>query len=126
MATQSIALGELLSQLTVEGTLYEKLPDNAVRCYACGHRCLIRDGREGICRVRFNRSGKLYVPYGYVGALQVDPTEKKPFFHVLPGSTTLTFGMLGCDLHCGYCQNWLTSQTLRDDNAGVAPQLVTP
>jgi pyruvate formate lyase activating enzyme len=68
----------------------------------------------------------LYVPHGYVGALQVDPTEKKPFFHVLPGSSTLTFGMLGCDLHCSYCQNWLTSQTLRDDEAGVAPQLVTP
>ncbi len=103
MASQPIALGELLSQLTVEGTLYEKLPDNAVRCYACGHRCLIRDGREGICHVRFNRGGKLYVPHGYVGALQLDPTEKKPFFHVLPGSNTLTFGMLGCDLHCSYC-----------------------
>jgi pyruvate formate lyase activating enzyme len=126
MATQSMALGELLNQLTVEGTLYEKLPDNAVRCYACGHHCLIRDGREGICKVRFNRGGKLYVPYGYVAALQVDPTEKKPFFHILPGSSTLTFGMLGCDLHCGYCQNWLTSQTLRDDQAGVTPQLVTP
>jgi pyruvate formate lyase activating enzyme len=126
VTSQPIALGELLSQLTVEGTLYEKLPDNAVRCYACGHRCLIREGREGICKVRFNRGGKLYVPHGYVAALQVDPTEKKPFFHILPGSSTLTFGMLGCDLHCGYCQNWLTSQTLRDDEAGVAPQLVTP
>jgi pyruvate formate lyase activating enzyme len=126
MATRSLALGEQLNQLTVEGALYEKLPDNAVRCYACGHRCLIRDGREGICRVRFNRGGKLYVPHGYVAALQVDPTEKKPFFHILPGSSTLTFGMLGCDLHCAYCQNWLTSQTLRDAEAGVAPQLVTP
>jgi pyruvate formate lyase activating enzyme len=121
-----IALGDLLQQLTVEGELYERLPGAAVRCYACGHRCLIKDGREGICRVRFNRGGTLYVPYGYVGALQVDPTEKKPFFHVLPGSNTLTFGMLGCDLHCGYCQNWLTSQTLRDASAGVMPQRVTP
>jgi pyruvate formate lyase activating enzyme len=126
VTSQPIALGELLSQLTVEGALYEKLPDNAVRCYACGHRCLIRDGREGICKVRFNRGGKLYVPHGYVAALQVDPTEKKPFFHILPGSSTLTFGMLGCDLHCGFCQNWLTSQTLRDERAGVAPQVVTP
>ncbi len=126
MATNTIALGELLDRLTVEGELYEKLADHAVRCTACGHRCLIKDGREGICHVRFNQGGKLYVPHGYVGALQVDPTEKKPFFHILPGSNTLTFGMLGCDLHCGYCQNWLTSQTLRDNNAGVAPQLVTP
>ncbi len=126
MTSQPMALGELLGQLTVAGALYEKLPDNAVRCLACGHRCLIRDGRDGICRVRFNRGGVLYVPHGYVGALQVDPTEKKPFFHILPGSSTLTFGMLGCDLHCAYCQNWLTSQTLRDAEAGVAPQLVTP
>ena len=126
MAPQPIALGEVLNQLTVPGTLYERLPDRAVRCVACGHRCLIKDGREGICHVRFNRGGTLYVPHGYVAALQVDPTEKKPFFHILPGSNTLTFGMLGCDLHCGYCQNWLTSQTLRDEQAGVAPQLVTP
>lgn len=126
MVKQSIALGEVLQSLTIEGELYEKLADNAVRCYACGHRCLIKDGRDGICHVRFNRDGKLYVPHGYVAALQVDPTEKKPFFHILPGSNTLTFGMLGCDLHCGYCQNWLTSQTLRDSEAGVAPQRVTP
>ncbi len=126
MATQTIALGELLDQLTAEGELYEELPDNSVRCTACAHRCLIKDGREGICHVRFNQGGKLYVPDGYVAALQVDPTEKKPFFHILPGSATLTFGMLGCDLHCGYCQNWLTSQTLRDAEAGVAPQRVTP
>jgi pyruvate formate lyase activating enzyme len=126
LAPRTITLGEQLKQLTVPGTLYERLPDMAVRCVACGHRCLIKNGREGICRVRFNRDGTLYVPHGYVGALQVDPTEKKPFFHILPGSNTLTFGMLGCDLHCGYCQNWLTSQTLRDDLAGVAPQLVTP
>ena len=74
MATQTITLGEVLDRLTVEGELYEKLDDNAVRCYACGNRCLIKDGREGICRVRFNQGGTLYVPHGYVGALQVDPT----------------------------------------------------
>ncbi|MGE5220837.1 MAG: radical SAM protein [Omnitrophica WOR_2 bacterium] len=96
-------LVDLLDKMTVEGSLYESLPDNAVRCYACGHRCLIREGKRGICKVRFNKSGKLYVPWGYVGALQADPIEKKPFFHVLPGSDALTFGMLGCDFHCGYC-----------------------
>ena len=100
--------------------------DGAVRCVACGHRCLVRPGRRGICKVRFNRAGTLYAPWGYVAALQSDPTEKKPFFHVLPGSHTLTFGMLGCDFHCGYCQNWLTSQALRDPAAGTAPTDVTP
>jgi len=83
--------------------LTERLPDNRIRCLACGHRCLILPGLRGICKVRFNREGTLMVPRGYVGALQCDPTEKKPFFHVFPGSDALTFGMLGCDLHCPYC-----------------------
>src|SRR2546430_3319098 len=109
-----------------EGELIEKLDDMAVRCVACGHRCLVKPGRRGICKVRFNKEGTLLVPAGYVAALQCDPTEKKPFFHCLPGSDTLTFGMLGCDFHCGYCQNWLTSQALRDDNAGVMPNDITP
>ena len=120
---------ELLDSLTVEGQLYEKLPDNALRCYACGHNCLIKEGRRGICKVRFNEGGILKVPYGYVGALQCDPTEKKPFFHTLPGTDTLTFGMLGCDFHCPYCQNWVTSQALRDktsEQAGAYPTPVTP
>jgi pyruvate formate lyase activating enzyme len=122
-------LEQILDDLTVEGELYERLPDDAVRCYACGHRCLIRPGRRGICQVRFNRDGTLRVPFGYVGALQCDPTEKKPFFHVYPGSDTLTFGMLGCDFHCPYCQNWVTSQALRDPasaSAGAYPRQVTP
>jgi pyruvate formate lyase activating enzyme len=113
-------LGELLDPLTTEGDLYEALPDGAVRCYACGHRCLIRPGRRGICKVRFNQNGELRVPWGYVGALQSDPTEKKPFFHLLPGSDTLTFGMLGCDFHCSYCQNWVTSQAMRDPASDLA------
>ncbi len=121
-----VPLAQVIDELVVEGTLYEKLDNNRLRCYACGHRCVINDGARGICQVRYNRGGKLLVPFGYVGALQCDPTEKKPFFHILPGSDTLTFGMLGCDFHCGYCQNWLTSQTLRDANAGVEPMLVSP
>ena len=111
-------LAQSLGRLTAPGELYEKLPDNRVRCYACGHRCLILDGHDGICRVRFNRGGTLFVPHSYFAAIQCDPIEKKPFFHVLPGSLALSFGMLGCDLHCGYCQNWLTSQALRDPDSG--------
>ena len=120
-----MALEQTLDELTIAGELYEKLEGNAVRCHACAHRCLIKDGKRGICHVRFNESGALRVPAGYVAALNVDPTEKKPFFHILPGSQTLTFGMMGCDLHCPYCQNWVTSQTLRDPGAGVEPQLIT-
>jgi pyruvate formate lyase activating enzyme len=109
------SIGNLLDQLTVTGELYEKLPDNAVRCFACGHRCVIREGRRGICQVRFNDGGELRVPHGYVAALQSDPVEKKPFFHVLPSVNALTFGMLGCDFHCGYC---FTGDTMVITNQG--------
>jgi pyruvate formate lyase activating enzyme len=113
--------------LTREGTLYRRLDEQGtLECYACGHRCVIKSGRRGICKVRFNEQGKLYVPWGYVGAIQCDPTEKKPFFHIYPGSDTLTFGMLGCDLHCAYCQNWETSQVLRDPHAPGGPTPVSP
>jgi pyruvate formate lyase activating enzyme len=115
-----------LDARTGEGILVQRLPDKAVRCVACGHRCLIREGRRGICRVRFNQGGTLRVPRGYVAALQCDPVEKKPFFHVLPGADALTFGMLGCDFHCGYCQNWVTSQALRDERATTQSTDVTP
>lgn len=118
------ALGEVLDRLTVEGKLYTSEPDGSVRCFACGHRCLVRLGRRGICQVRYNRDGRLYVPWGYVAALQVDPIEKKPFFHVLPGADALTFGMLGCDFHCGYCQNHFTSQAMRDPASDFAGELV--
>jgi len=121
----SAPLGSVLAELTREGELYQKLPGNKVRCYSCGHRCLIPEGQLGICKVRFNRGGSLLVPSGYVGALQCDPIEKKPFFHALPGSDALSFGMLGCDFHCGYCQNWLTSQALRDPRALAPPMVCT-
>ncbi|HEX9030182.1 MAG TPA: AmmeMemoRadiSam system radical SAM enzyme, partial [Anaerolineales bacterium] len=118
------SLADTLDGLTVEGELYERLPDETVRCYACGHRCLIREGRRGICQVRFNQGGTLRVPSGYVAALQVDPIEKKPFAHLFPGADALTFGMLGCDFHCSYCQNSLTSQAMRDPASDVAGALV--
>jgi pyruvate formate lyase activating enzyme len=99
---------------------------NTIRCLACGHRCVIRDGRAGVCRVRFNRGGELRVPAGYVAGVQIDPIEKKPFYHAFPGRDALSFGMLGCDFHCGYCQNWVTSQALRDDQATSLPNFCEP
>src|SRR5437660_8248401 len=126
MATESSTLKDVLETFTAEGELYEKLENNRLRCFACGHRCVIFDGLDGICRVRSNRGGKLLVPHGYVGALQLDPVEKKPFFHALPGSLAMSFGMLGCDFHCAYCQNWVTSQALRDPDAVAPPHRLTP
>jgi pyruvate formate lyase activating enzyme len=114
------SLADILDELTAEGELYEKLPDGSVRCYACAHRCLVREGKRGICQVRFNQGGALRVPWGYVAGLQADPIEKKPFFHVLAGSDALTFGMLGCDFHCANCQNWLSSQALSDPESDVS------
>lgn len=113
-------LANLLDGLTKKGELYEALDEGDLRCYACSHRCLIRAGKRGICKVRFNQGGELQVPWGYVASLQSDPIEKKPFSHVLPSSNALTFGMLGCDFHCDYCQNWLTSQAMRDPASDVA------
>ena len=114
-------LGEILSTHTREGDLWEPIDKNRIRCYACGHECPIPDGALGVCKVRFNRGGRLQVPWGYVGGVQCDPIEKKPFFHAYPGGLAYSFGMLGCDLHCGYCQNWVTSQALRDPTAGSQP-----
>jgi pyruvate formate lyase activating enzyme len=117
-------LADVLARSTREGDLYRTLDDGRLQCYACGHRCPLPEGAVGVCKVRFNESGRLRVPWGYVGGVQCDPIEKKPFFHAYPGSLAYSFGMLGCDLHCGYCQNWVTSQALRDP-AAVAPPLTT-
>src|SRR5205085_9435557 len=99
---------------TREADLYRTLDRGRVECFACGHRCPISPGFSGVCKVRYNREGKLYAPYGYINSVYCDPIEKKPFFHALPGTRALSSGMLGCDLHCGYCQNWVSSQALRD------------
>jgi pyruvate formate lyase activating enzyme len=103
-----------LDDRTKPGELFEHLSNSAVRCYACGHRCLIKENKRGICQMRFNQGGTLRVPWGYVAGLAADPIEKKPFFHILPGADALTFGMLGCDFHCQYCQNWFSSQVMRE------------
>jgi pyruvate formate lyase activating enzyme len=119
-------LRELLDEHVREGDLYEKLDRNRVRCFACGHCCPIPEGQPGVCKVRFNRGGTLYVPWGYVEGVQCDPIEKKPFFHAYPGALAYSFGMLGCDLHCSYCQNWVTSQALRDPHAISPPMEASP
>ena len=108
------------------GDLVEPLDARRIRCVACGHACPLPDGAAGVCKVRFNRGGTLYVPWGYVGGVQCDPIEKKPFFHAMPGALAYSFGMLGCDLHCGYCQNWVTSQALRDPSAIAPPRDASP
>jgi pyruvate formate lyase activating enzyme len=128
VAAATTSLGEILKARTAPAApeLVRDLGDGRLRCFSCGHRCPIPNGALGVCKVRYNENGVLRVPRGYVGALQCDPIEKKPFYHAIPGALALSFGMLGCDLHCAYCQNWFTSQTLRDADATAPPRDVEP
>ena len=122
-------LAEFLDAMTIPALLVDKKADGVVGCLACAHRCVIKPGGRGICKMRFNQEGELYVPWGYVAGLNADPIEKKPFAHFLPGETALTFGMLGCNFHCDFCQNWVSSQTLRDpasEESGAYIQKIKP
>lgn len=124
-STPGPSLAEVLDRHTREAALVRPEGDR-LRCVACGHRCLVGEGKRGICKVRFVADGRLRVPFGYVAGLQCDPIEKKPFYHVYPGHDALTFGLLGCDYHCDFCQNWVTSQALRDPAAQAPITLLGP
>jgi pyruvate formate lyase activating enzyme len=91
--------------------LYLKLPQKEVKCLNCAHYCNIANGNRGVCFVRENINGKLFaLNYGKIVACNIDPIEKKPFFHFLPGSSSLSIATLGCNLKCQNCQNWDISQ----------------
>lgn len=88
--------------------------EKAVRCSVCNHRCTIKDGKTGICGVRLNQGGTLYATtYGKVSAEAVDPIEKKPLYHFLPGTLSYSLGSVGCNFHCEHCQNWHISRADR-------------
>ncbi len=94
-----------------EALLYNKLDDNKVQCNLCAHRCVIKPGKTGICKVRLNQEGSLYTEvYGQVIAQHVDPIEKKPLYHFYPGSKSFSIATAGCNFHCLFCQNWDISQ----------------
>ncbi|MFA6434124.1 MAG: AmmeMemoRadiSam system radical SAM enzyme [Elusimicrobiales bacterium] len=109
-----MALEEQIRKYSRPAELVERLAGGRTRCLACAHKCVAAPGGSGICKVRFNDGGLLKAPWGYISAYGLDPIEKKPFFHVLPGCATFSFGMLGCNFKCSFCQNYLTSQALRD------------
>ena len=103
-----------------EALLYKKLEDNRVSCFLCSHHCLIPDGKFGICNVRENKGGTLYThAYGKLVAQHVDPIEKKPLYHFLPGSTSFSIATVGCNFQCGFCQNWQISQAREAKTLGL-------
>ena len=109
-----------------EAMLYEKLDGQKVRCRLCGHECVIAAGKYGVCRVRQNAAGALKtLSYGALVAMNVDPIEKKPLFHFLPGSQSMSIATAGCNFQCEFCQNWRISQLPRDGTA-VRSELVGP
>ena len=100
-----------------EAILYKKLSQKNVQCRACPNFCVLAPGSKGKCEVRQNKNGKLYsLVYGKVAAINIDPIEKKPFFHFLPGSESLSFGTVGCNLSCKNCQNWEISQSFKNSD----------
>lgn len=111
-----------------EAYLYKKLKNKAVKCEVCAHHCTITEGKRGFCGVRENRNGKLYsLVYDKIVACHIDPIEKKPFFHFLPGSYSLSVATVGCNFRCLHCQNYDISQMPRDYDGqifgdGISPQ----
>jgi len=97
-----------------DALLYDQLDGDKVECKLCAHRCVIRQDGRGICRVRENRDGKLYtLVYGNLISKNVDPIEKKPLYHFMPGSKAFSIATPGCNFRCGWCQNWQISQMPR-------------
>jgi len=99
-----------------EAMFYEKLDKMKVQCHLCPNNCIILHGKRGSCRVRENQAGKLYsLVYGLPCTVGIDPIEKKPLFHFLPGTSTYSIATPGCNLHCKFCQNWQISQKGPDE-----------
>ena len=91
---------------------YKVLNENTIECLLCRHHCHIKEGKTGICGVNKNENNKLVnLVYNHPAALNIDPIEKKPLYHVLPGSKILSIGTVGCNFKCPFCQNWQISQT---------------
>jgi pyruvate formate lyase activating enzyme len=94
-----------------EAMFYEKLTENRVKCLLCNHHCVIKPNGRGICGVRENQGGTLYsLVYGRLVSANLDPIEKKPLFHFLPGTTSFSIATVGCNFQCAHCQNWQISQ----------------
>jgi len=103
---------------------YEPLENNKIKCLLCRHHCILKEGQVGICGINMNEKGKLKnLVYGHPSSINVDPVEKKPLFHFLPGTPILSFGTVGCNFKCPFCQNWQIAHTNKvNDSVYVSPQ----
>ena len=102
---------------------WSSLGDGRVRCGLCSRGCVTKPGQYGACRVRLNEDGRLVLPFfGAMSSLAVDPIEKKPLYHFLPGSEVFSAGYLGCNLHCPFCQNAAISQSTDADVRSMSPE----
>ena len=102
-----------------EAQFWEKLPNSFVKCELCPWRCTIAPKQRGLCRTRENINGKLYaLTYARPCTINVDPIEKKPFFHVLPGKNAFSIAVAGCNVGCKFCQNWQISKIAPDESSG--------
>jgi len=110
-----------------EAMLWDPAEGGQVECRLCAHRCVIAPGRSGVCAVRENRDGRLVtLVYGEVIAAHVDPIEKKPLYHFLPGTKALSIATAGCNFQCAFCQNWQISQAGRRKGGGLAGEPLAP
>lgn len=108
-----------------EGRWWEAMPDGRVHCYLCPRHCHIGEGQAGFCFIRVNQGGKLYsLGYASPAALQIDPIEKKPLNHFLPGTRVFSLGTAGCNMGCFFCQNWDISKSKADQvrSAHIPPE----
>ncbi len=107
--------------------LYERLEEEKVKCYLCNHRCIIPPGKAGLCQVRINQGGSLFsLVYGKIVAENVDPIEKKPLYHFLPGSYSYSVATVGCNFQCSFCQNFEISQYPRLYPGAIPGKLRSP
>lgn len=110
-----------------EAVLYKKLKEEKVQCLACAHKCFIDNGNVGICGVRENSDGKLFlIVYGKIAAVHVDPIEKKPLYHFLSGTKVFSIGTVGCNFKCDFCQNWDISQVSKGKRAHIFGNEMSP
>jgi pyruvate formate lyase activating enzyme len=105
-----------------DAMFFKQLDDDAVRCFLCSHNCRIAKGKYGKCSQRQNINGRLYTyAYGDVVAAHIDPIEKKPLYHFLPGSKAFSIASAGCNFKCKFCQNWQISQAGHEDHVTGRP-----